>query len=123
MAQVLELTEDKADHADSRTPRSVVVVSDRGHRFGLLVSRFLGERDLDVRPLDPRLGKVPNLGGASLLEDGTPVLIFDVEGPRSLHRQPARRAVKLKRQTVDARNGASKGDAADSRRGRLDHGA
>jgi two-component system, chemotaxis family, sensor histidine kinase and response regulator WspE len=57
----------------------VVVLSDRGHLFGLVVDRFLGERDLDVRPLDPRLGKVPNLGGASLLENGMPVLMFDVE--------------------------------------------
>ena len=57
----------------------VVVLSDRGHLFGLVVDRFLGERDLDVRPLDPRLGKVPNLNGASLLENGMPVLMFDVE--------------------------------------------
>lgn len=60
-------------------PFPVVVVSDRAHLFGLVVDRFLGERDLDVRPLDPRLEKVPNLGGASVLEDGSPVLIFDVE--------------------------------------------
>jgi two-component system sensor histidine kinase and response regulator WspE len=57
----------------------VVVVSDRGHRFGVVVDRFLGERDLDVRPLDPRLGKVPNVNSASVLEDGSPVLIIDVE--------------------------------------------
>lgn len=57
----------------------VVVVSDRGHRFGVAVDRFLGERDLDVRPLDPRLGKVPNVNSASALEDGSPVLIIDVE--------------------------------------------
>lgn len=57
----------------------VVVVSDRGHRFGIVVERFICERDLDVRPLDPRLGKVPNVNSASVLEDGTPVLILDVE--------------------------------------------
>lgn len=75
-AQVLDLPEEKVD---PRAGRPTVVISDRGHRFGLMVNRILGERDLDVRPLDPRLGKVPNLGGASLLEDGGPVLIFDVE--------------------------------------------
>ena len=58
---------------------SVVVVSDRGHRFGLVVDGFLGERDLEVRPLDPRLGKVPNISSASVLDDGWPVLIVDVE--------------------------------------------
>ncbi len=57
----------------------VVVVSDRLHRFGLIVDRILGECDMEVRPLDPRLGKVPNFNSASVLEDGRPVLIFDVE--------------------------------------------
>jgi two-component system, chemotaxis family, sensor histidine kinase and response regulator WspE len=57
----------------------VVVASDRSHRFGVVVDEFLGERDLEVRPLDPRLGKVPNFNSASVLEDGWPVLIFDVE--------------------------------------------
>jgi two-component system sensor histidine kinase and response regulator WspE len=32
-----------------------------------------------VRPLDPRLGKVPDISSASVLENGFPVLIFDVE--------------------------------------------
>ena len=48
----------------------VVVVSDRAHRFGLVVDGFLGERDLEVRPLDPRLGKPPDISGASVLDDG-----------------------------------------------------
>jgi len=32
-----------------------------------------------VRPLDPRLGKVPDVAAASTLQDGSPVLILDVE--------------------------------------------
>src|SRR5262249_185544 len=62
----------------SDTP-PVVVASDRSHRFGVVVDEFLGERDLEVRPLDPRLGKVPDLNSASVLDDGWPVLIIDVE--------------------------------------------
>ncbi len=57
----------------------VVVASDRSHRFGIVVDAVLGERDLEVRPLDPRLGKVPDINSASVLEDGWPVLIIDVE--------------------------------------------
>jgi two-component system sensor histidine kinase and response regulator WspE len=60
-------------------PLPIVVVSDRGRRFGLIVDTVLGERDLDVRPLDPRLGKVPDIASASLLENGDPVLIVDTE--------------------------------------------
>lgn len=55
----------------------VVILSDRGRRHGLEVEAFLGERDLVVRPLDPRLGTVPDVLAASLLEDGTPIVILD----------------------------------------------
>jgi two-component system sensor histidine kinase and response regulator WspE len=74
-SQVLELAETPPHGHDL----PVAVVSDRGHRFGVVVDDFLGERDLDVRPLDPRLGKVANINSASVLEDGWPVLIIDVE--------------------------------------------
>ncbi|MFM8735977.1 MAG: hybrid sensor histidine kinase/response regulator [Pirellulales bacterium] len=73
-AQVLEAT--AAPPAD---PMPVVVISDRGQQFGMIVDSFLGERDLEVRPLDPRLGKVPDINSVSLLENGDPVLIVDVE--------------------------------------------
>jgi two-component system sensor histidine kinase and response regulator WspE len=57
----------------------VVVISDRFNHYGLVVDRFLGERSLVIRPLDPRLGKIPNISAAAILDDGSPVLIFDVE--------------------------------------------
>jgi two-component system sensor histidine kinase and response regulator WspE len=60
-------------------PLRVAIVSDRHSRYGFVVDRFLGERDLVVQPLDPALGKVPNIGAAAMLEDGTPVLVADVE--------------------------------------------
>lgn len=74
-SQVLELppTEEAAEEL------AIVVVSDRAHRFGVVVDRFLGECDLQVRPLDPRLGKVPDISSVSVLDDGWPILIIDVE--------------------------------------------
>ncbi|MFO0797431.1 MAG: hybrid sensor histidine kinase/response regulator [Gemmataceae bacterium] len=57
----------------------VVLLSDATGSYGLVVDRFRGEQDLVVRPLDPRLGKVPNLSAAAVLDDGEPVLIVDVE--------------------------------------------
>lgn len=55
----------------------VVILESDGARYGLAVDAFLGERDLVVLPLDPRLGKVPNVSAASFLDDGSPVLILD----------------------------------------------
>ena len=65
----------------SATPAEfpVLVVGSRNERYGLAVDRVLGERQVVVRPLDARLGKIPNLSAASLMEDGSPLLIVDVE--------------------------------------------
>lgn len=64
-----------------------VVVGDRNARYGLAVDRFLGERELVVQPLDTRLGKVQDISAAALMEDGSPILIVDVdEVVRSIER-------------------------------------
>jgi two-component system sensor histidine kinase and response regulator WspE len=54
-------------------------LSDSAYEYGLIVDDFRGEQDLVVRPLDARLGKVPNISAAAILDDGSPVLIADVE--------------------------------------------
>lgn len=67
----------------SESPRGaelpVVLLSDLTGTYGLVVDSFRGEQDLVVRQLDPRLGKIPNLSAAAILDDGAPVLIVDVE--------------------------------------------
>jgi two-component system sensor histidine kinase and response regulator WspE len=58
---------------------SVVLLGDRATRYGLAVDRFVGEYEMVVRPLDARLGKVPSISAAALMDDGSPVLIVDVD--------------------------------------------
>lgn len=72
--QVLELPETSI----KAEALPVVVISDQSNCFGIVVDRFLGERDLVVRPLDPRMGKVQDISAAALMGDGTPILIVDV---------------------------------------------
>lgn len=72
--QVLELPEPPPNPG----ALSVVVISDQSNPYGLVVDKFLGERDLVVRPLDPRLGKVPDISATSLMGDGSPILIVDI---------------------------------------------
>lgn len=73
--QVLDLTEISPKNLALPT----VVLSDRYSRYGLVVDRLIGEHNLVICPLDARLGKVKNISAAALLEDGTPVLVLDVE--------------------------------------------
>ncbi|KTC39190.1 chemotaxis protein CheA, partial [Pseudomonas putida] len=57
----------------------VVVIRDREAIYGVAVERFIGERTLVVLPLDARLGKVQDISAGALLDDGSVVLIIDVE--------------------------------------------
>jgi two-component system sensor histidine kinase and response regulator WspE len=57
----------------------VVVIRERENAYGVAVEKFIGERTLVVVPLDARLGKVQDVSAGALLDDGTPVLILDVE--------------------------------------------
>jgi two-component system, chemotaxis family, sensor histidine kinase and response regulator WspE len=73
--QVLGLEESSPTEPDL----SVVVIGESHGRCGLVVDRFLGERELVIRALDPRLGKVKDISAAALTADQSPVLIIDVE--------------------------------------------
>lgn len=57
----------------------VIVVGHDDRMYGLVVDCFLGERELVVQPLDPRLGKIRNVTAGALMENGVPVLIASVE--------------------------------------------
>jgi len=72
--QILELPAPKQQN----TTVYIVIIIDQGSTYGLVVDKFLGERDLVVKPLDPRLGKLPDISATALLADGSPILIVDV---------------------------------------------
>ena len=57
----------------------IIVISDRSSTYGLIVDKFLGEKEIVVQDFDPFLGKIPNFSSGGLLDDGNPVLIVDIE--------------------------------------------
>ena len=58
---------------------TVVIISDRLDQYGLVVDRYIDQRQLSVHTLDARLGKIPNVSSAALLENGDPLFILDVD--------------------------------------------
>lgn len=64
---------------NSQQTLKVVVIRERDAIYGVAVERFIGERTLVVLPLDERLGKVQDISAGALLDDGSVVLIVDVE--------------------------------------------
>jgi two-component system sensor histidine kinase and response regulator WspE len=73
--QILQVDEPKAASGGL----SVIVVGDHEDVYGLVVDRFIGECELVVQALDPRLGKVKDVSAGALMEDGSPVLIIDID--------------------------------------------
>jgi len=65
------------NHSGEQVP--VVVIGNKANFYGVVTGKFLGERELVIRPLDPRLGKIKDISSGALLDDGLPVLIVDVE--------------------------------------------
>lgn len=58
---------------------SVVIIGSRHNRCGVVVDKLLGQMDLAVQPLDIRLGKIRGVSAAAVLEDGSPILILDID--------------------------------------------
>lgn len=75
-ANALEIEKSSQPQTDTL---SVILLGDKSKPYGLVVDNLLGEYDLVIRPLDSRLGKVPNINAAALLENGKPVLIIDID--------------------------------------------
>ena len=65
--------------SNSSSVVNVVVLGDIDNPCGLVVDQFMGEQDLVVRKLDPRLGKTPFVSSAAIDDEGHAILIMDVE--------------------------------------------
>lgn len=58
---------------------SVLILGSKDNIYSLKVDKILGETELVIRPLADQLGKVPCIAGASITNDGQPILIVDVD--------------------------------------------
>ncbi len=74
-AEILDLQHKEIDEDTI----SVVVVSDRLSKYGLIVDAFYDERNLVVKQLPEQLGKIQDIYAASTMDDGNPVLILDIK--------------------------------------------
>jgi len=72
----------------------VIVIGTGGRRFGLAVDSLMGEEELVIKALEDHLVTSPLLSGASILGDGTVVLILNVSTVVShLSKLPALEAI------------------------------
>jgi two-component system chemotaxis sensor kinase CheA len=78
--QVLTLVHlNKLAHETTSKPRMFIVVVTIGEqRFGLIVDEMVGEEELVIKALDDHLVATDLVSGASILGDGTVVLILNL---------------------------------------------
>ncbi len=68
----------------------MIVIGTGGRKFGLAVDSLMGEEELVIKALEDQLVTSPIVSGASILGDGTVVLILNVPAVVShLSRIPA----------------------------------
>ncbi len=58
---------------------SVIVITNHDQTYGIVVDEFVDQRELAVQTIDPRLDKIQDISSSALLEDGSTVLIVDVD--------------------------------------------
>lgn len=58
---------------------SVIVITNHDHTYGVVVDEFVDQREFAVQTIDQRLEKIQDVSNYSLLEDGSTVLIVDVD--------------------------------------------
>ncbi len=73
--QVLELPARARDEAEAH----LVLLREGRRRVALRVGRWLGTREIALQNLDQGLGKIPHVFAAGQLDDGTPLLVLDVD--------------------------------------------
>jgi two-component system chemotaxis sensor kinase CheA len=95
--QVLSVV--RLDQLIAATPTSkksrhfVVTIGAGSHRFGLIVDSLVGEEELVIKAFEDRLVASELVSGASILGDGTVVLILNV--PAVVSHLSQRRAVEV----------------------------
>ncbi len=77
LSEVLELPEHPGG-SEEQGKIPLVVLSSIEDRVAFVVDEFIGEKEVVVKHLGSHLVRVPNVAGATLLADGTPVMILNV---------------------------------------------
>src|SRR5690606_12600469 len=92
-----------AARADGQLQMPLLLVRSGELRVAVAVDQIMGNREIVVKPVGPQVASVPGIFGATIMGDGSVVVILDV-------------APLVRRQQVALPREVSYADAADQRR-------
>ncbi len=70
-----------------------VVVGVANHRFGIVVDRLIGQKEIVIKPLGAYLRNIPGIAGSTILGDGRVIMILDAGELLRLVEKPSRASV------------------------------
>ncbi len=78
LGALLGISQPQLDGADNMLP--VLLVRSGDSRLAIQIEATLGNREVVVKPLASQLSRLPAVSGATILGDGSVVLILDIQG-------------------------------------------
>lgn len=64
-------------HDESAQSLYTVVVGVGNHKFGIVVDRLIGQKEIVIKPLGAYLKNIPGIAGSTILGDGRVIMIID----------------------------------------------
>ena len=78
LAKRLRIEEPGGERSGGSGTVPLVLTEVRGERVALAVDRFLGQQEFYVKPVPELLASVRILSGLTVLQDGSPVFLLDL---------------------------------------------
>jgi len=70
----------KKSYLNDRSKLYIIIVSIKGTKSAVVIDEFYGHKEVYLRPLTPPLSYIPGYYSSTILGDGTPILILDIQG-------------------------------------------
>jgi two-component system chemotaxis sensor kinase CheA len=87
LSEILEIDSDAGAEEDTRKQLPIVVIQDGNRRLGIIVDSLLERQEIVIKPLGDYLGEKEGISGATIMGDGSVVLILD---PHEIYRMSTR---------------------------------
>ena len=91
-------TENESDPTEvDKDSNEIIVISSGKYRIGLQVDKIASRQEIFIRDINKELMKVPGFGGASILGNGSIVIILDCENIISIAENNSQTVSELKK--------------------------
>lgn len=74
-----QVLESSFSEANANELLEIIILSERGEYYAIVVDKIIGETNLALDTIDERLGKIKDISALAIADDGRPVLVLDID--------------------------------------------